>query len=178
SYEFIAELKKIEAIKKGEQMKQPYEVTCTASPNKKVVQKIIVEGKTVGNILLIECKQDIKDDDYDYLILISEIISKVLAQKQFYSNISNVLDEEILYHLLENNIKNKSIIKERLKSNSLVLSMSIEVMVVDISNFKLKKSAYSEELKLGLFDLFSMSESFYYNGNIIIINDNGIDQNS
>src|SRR5699024_4967519 len=121
-------------------------------------------------------KQDIKDDDYDYLILISEIISKVLAQKQFYSNISNVLDEEILYHLLENNIKNKSIIKERLKSNSLVLSVSIEVMVVDISNFKLKKSAYSEELKLGLFNLFPMSESVYYNGNIVIINDKGSEQ--
>ena len=49
SYEFIAELKKLDALIKGRKTERPFEVTCPVSPTKKVVFKIVVKGKTVGN---------------------------------------------------------------------------------------------------------------------------------
>lgn len=171
SYEFIAELTKLEIVKEGRKTNHPFEVTCPASPIKKVVFKIEVEGKIIGNILLLQCQKQIHFDDYDYLRLISEIISKELEKKQFYKNATNVLSEEILYDLLENNMENKDIIKERLKTGSLVFSNNIFVLVVDLSNFELKKSVYARYLNSYLSSLFPMNNSIYYNGHVVIIND-------
>jgi len=171
SYEFIAELTKLEALKKGRKTKRPFEVTCPISPIKKVAFKIDVKGKTVGNILLLECQKQIDIDEYDFLILISDIISKELGKKQFYENTRNVLSEEILYDLLENNIDNKKVIKERLKTSPLVFSTHIFVLVIDISNFELKQSVYTRYLSPNLLKLFPMSSSIYYNGDIVLIND-------
>ncbi|MGH4120768.1 PucR family transcriptional regulator [Clostridium sp.] len=171
SYEFIAELTKLETLKKGRKTKGPYVVTCPISPIKKLVFKIQVNDKTIGNILLLECKKQIDADDYNYLILISEIISKELGKKQFYKNTKNVLSEEILYDLLENNIENRTLIKQRLKNCTLVFSNHIFVLVIDLSNFELKQSVYSRHLNPTLLNLFPMSNSIYYNGAIVIIDD-------
>ena len=171
SYEFIAELTKLETLKNGRKTKRPFEVTCPISPIKKVAFKIEIKNKTIGNVLLLECEKIIDPDDYDYLMLISEIISKELEKKQFYKNTRNVLSEEILYDLLENNIDNKKIIKGRLKNCSLVSSTHIFLLVIDISNFELKQSVYSRYLGPTLLNLFPMSNLIYYNGDIVIIND-------
>ncbi|MBW9156860.1 helix-turn-helix domain-containing protein [Clostridium sp. FP2] len=171
SYEFIAELTKLETLKKGRQTKRPFIVTCPISPIEKIVFKIEINNKTIGNILLLQCEKQVSPDDYDYLILISEIISKELGKKQFYKNTKNVLSEEILYDLLENTIENKEIIKERLKNCSLVFSKHIFVMVIDISNFELRQSIYSRYLSTALLNLFPISNSIYYNGAIVIIDD-------
>lgn len=171
SYEFIAELTKLETLKKGRKTKLPYEVTCPASPIKKIVYKIEVEGKTIGNIILLECEKTIEADEYDYLVLICGIISKELGKKQFYKNTRNVLSEEILYDLLENKIENRKIIKERLRNCSLVSSTHLSVLVVDISNFELKQSVDSKFLNTNLLSLFPTSNSIYYEGDIVIINE-------
>ena len=171
SYEFIAELTKLESLKKGRKTKRPFVVTCPLSPIKKIAFKIQVNDKTIGNILLLECEKQIDPDDYNYLILISEIISKELGKKQFYKNTKNVLSEEILYDLLENNIENRALIKERLKNCTLVFSKHIFVIVINISNFELKQSVYSRYLSPTLLTLFPMSNSIYYNGAIVIIDD-------
>ncbi|MBU3188955.1 helix-turn-helix domain-containing protein [Clostridium bowmanii] len=171
SYEFIAELTKLETLKKGRKTKRPFVVTCPLSPIKKIAFKIQVNDKTIGNILLLECEKQTDPDDYNYLILISEIISKELGKKQFYKNTKNVLSEEILYDLLENNIKNRSLIQERLKNCTLIFSKHIFVLVLDISNFELKQSVYSRYLSPTLLSLFPMSNSIYYNGAIVIIDD-------
>ncbi|MFA9422366.1 MAG: PucR family transcriptional regulator [Sedimentibacter sp.] len=171
SYEFISELTKLESLKKGRKTSYPFEVTCPESPNKKVVFKIEVNGKIIGNIILIECAKKIDPNDYDYLMLISEIISMELEKKQFYRNTRNVLSEEILYDLLENNVKNKDIINERIKNGSLEFSSHIEVLVVDISNYDFKHSIYARYLDSKLANLFPRSKSIYYNGDVIIIND-------
>ncbi|MBW9154207.1 CdaR family transcriptional regulator [Clostridium estertheticum] len=171
SYEFIAELTKLDTLIKGRKTDRPFEVTCPESPIKKVVFKIVVKGKTIGNILLLECEKPVSIDDYDLLMLISEIISKELGKEQFYKNTKNVLSEEILYDLLENNIKNKTIIKERLENFSLVFSPHIFVLVIDISNYELKQSVYSRYLNPNLLNLFPTSSSIYYNGDIVVIND-------
>lgn len=170
SYEFISELTKLKIIKNGRETNRPFEVTCPASPNKKIVYKVDVQGKTVGNIILIECEKEIEPEEYDYLILISEIISKELQKQQFYKNTRNVLSEEILYDLLANNNENKTIIRERLKNGSLVFSNHISVLLIDISNFQLKQSVYDRYLNSSLMNLFPMSNSIYYNGDIVIIN--------
>lgn len=171
SYEFIGELTKLESLKNGRKTSYPFEVTCPESPNKKVVFKIKVGGKTIGNIILIECEKQIDPYDYDYLMLISQIISMELEKKQFYRNARNVLSEEILYDLLENNIKNKTIIEERIKNGGLVFSSHIEVLVVDISNYDSKQSIYARYLDSRLANIFPMGKSIYYNGDVIIIND-------
>lgn len=173
SYEFIAELKKMEVIKRGRKTKRPFEVTCPESPNKKVVFRIEVEGKIIGNILLIECQKQITAEDYDYLVLISDIISRELGKKQFYKNTRNVMSEEILYDLLENNLENKVMIKERIKSAALTFSRHILVLAVDLSGFELKQSAYTRYLNSSLMDLFPVSSSIYYEDYIVIIFDMG-----
>lgn len=171
SYEFISELTKLESLKKGRKTSYPFEVTCPESPNKKVVFKIEVSGKVIGNIILIECVKKIDPYDYDYLMLLSQIISMELEKKQFYRNTRNVLSEEILYDLLENNIKNETIIEERIENGGLVFSSHIEVLVVDITNYDFKKSIYARYLDSKLANLFPMGKSIYYNGDVIIIND-------
>jgi sugar diacid utilization regulator len=171
SYEFISELTKLETIKEGRKAKHPYEVTCHESPIKKIVCKIDVDGKTIGNIILLECKKQIAEDDYKYLMLVSEVISKKLEEKQFYKNARDVLTEEILYDLLENNI-DETIMKERLKNHSLVFSNHMSVLVVDISNYELKHSVYARYLNLNLLKFFPISHSIYYNENIVIIDGN------
>jgi PucR family transcriptional regulator, proline-responsive transcriptional activator len=73
--------------------------------------------------------------------------------------------------LLENRIENKTIIKERLRSCSLASSTHISVLVIDISNFELKQSVDSKYLNSNLLSLFPMSNSIYYEGDIVILNE-------
>lgn len=170
SYGFIAELKKLKVIKEGNKINRPFEVTCPASPTKKVVSRIRVEGKIVGNILLLECQKKIESEDYIYLALISNIISKELSKKHFYRNTRNTIREEILYDLLENNLQNDEIIKERLNNASLKFNKYICIYVIDISKYKLKHSIYDRFLESHILNFFPLGYLIYYKGHITIIN--------
>lgn len=170
SYEFIAELKKLKIIKEVSDLNHPFEVTCPESPNKKVVSRIRVEGKVVGNLILIECQNKIKSDDYVYLELISNIISKELKKKHFYKNTRNTLREEIIYDLLEDNLDDDKIIKERLNHASLIFNDYIRIYVIDISKYKLRHSIYERFLESQILKFFPLGYLIYYKNYIVIIN--------
>ncbi len=170
SYEFIAELKKLKSIKESGNTNHPFEVTCPESPTKKVVSRIRVENKVVGNIILLECQNTIDGDDYDYLELISDIISKELKKKHFYKNTRNTLREEIIYDLLENNLDDEKIIQERLEHSNLVFHKYICIYAIDISKYKMKHSIYERFLETQILKFFPHGYLIYYQNYIVIIN--------
>ncbi len=181
SYEFIAELKKLKVIKEGRNKDKPFEVTCPESPTKKVVSRIRVENRVVGNILLLECQNTIEEDDYIYLELISNIISKELKKKHFYKNTRNTLREEIIYDLLENNLVDDRIIRERLEHSALVFNNYICIHAIDISKYKMKHSIYERFLETQILKFFPHGYLIYYKGYIVIINtskDNNLEEST
>jgi len=170
SYEFIGELKKLKSIKESGNTNHPFEVTCPESPTKKVVSRIRVENKVVGNIILLECQRKIDDDDYDYLELISDIISKELKKKHFYKNTRNTLREEIIYDLLENNLDDEKMMQERLEHSHLVFHKYICIYAIDISKYKMKHSIYERFLETQILKFFPHGYLIYYQNHIVIIN--------
>lgn len=170
SYDLIAELRKLEPLlKEVRKSNKPYEVTCDLSPIKKLICKIKIEGKTIGHILLFECEKQISSKDHDYLMLLRDILAKELDKKQFYRHTKNILSEEILYDILENNITDKAIIKERLANASFIFYKHISVGVIDISKFEVKQYVYMNNWNSHLSNLFPKGISIYYNDHIVLL---------
>ncbi len=170
SYEFISELKKLKIIKDGTTTTKPFEVICPKSPTTKLVSRIRVENKVVGNLVLLECNKKIKEEDFVLLELISSIISKELKKKRFYQNTKNTLKEEIIYDLLENNLKDEKILQERLNLSSLIIHKYICIYTIDISKYKLKHSIYERFLESQISKFFPQGYLIYYKNHLVVIN--------
>lgn len=173
SYDFIMEVKKIKSVQDGRKSDEPYEVICKKSPILKLVSKIKINDKYVGNVILLECKRPIIKRDKEILTLTSEIVAEEMKKNVFYRNTKNVVYEDFIYDLLEDNLSGRDIVNERMKSANIKLGKKLSALVFDISKYN-PSDRCCGYLRDTFNSLFPSKSSVYYNDNIVIINDNDI----
>lgn len=170
SYEFISEVKSIEAVKQSPDSSEPYEVVCSASPIKKLVSKVRIDGKSIGYIILIESKQKFIDGTYQTMKLLSHVISEKLKKNKRYRNLNGLMHENILIDILEKNITSKEVLLERSKSADYSFGENLFLLTIDISNYHANKTKTSS-LKESLRYFFPNEKFVFYQGNILILID-------
>jgi len=171
SLKFIKAVKKMKEVKKAPNSNNPYVVTCFASPTRKMVSKVIINHKCVGNLIMLEDHVNFDDKNKELFKTLSNVISEKLSKISKYSNIRGLMYENFLFDLIENNIKNEEILKERAESCDIEINKEYFLLNFDFSKMEKNKNfnnAFDE-----IQEYFLNLKTIYYNNNfIVLINSN------
>jgi len=176
SYEFITSVRNLSSVQQGLEKDEVYEVECPESPNKKLICKIKVNNKHIGNIILLQCENEFSYYDEKLLSITSRVIGEEMKKSDMYRNTNNTLYDELIYDILDNNLTKREL-KKRLQVSEFQFSKEIYVLVFDISNYDSKGKSFSY-LHDRFQSFFYVDNSVYYNNNIIFIWDKNIENMS
>ncbi|WP_353893925.1 helix-turn-helix domain-containing protein [Proteinivorax hydrogeniformans] len=168
TFEFISEVKKIDALKKAPLSADPFIVTCFASPNKKLVSKVIVDEKVVGFIVVLENQEKITEKSNEFLSLLSNVISQEINSNKEFSNMVGLMHENLLVDILEGRIEDHDIIEERIKSSEIAIKDKFQVLVFNISKYK-PSMYYRDNLKQGLSAIFKSIYPIFYKDYVVAL---------
>ena len=77
-YEFITEVKKLKSVQMANPGTAPFEVTCSASPYKKLACRVYCKDAWIGSLLLIEGEQTYRQEHYEMLRMLSSVTGYTL----------------------------------------------------------------------------------------------------
>ncbi|WP_425446883.1 PucR family transcriptional regulator [Dethiothermospora halolimnae] len=177
SYEFIAEVNKMDSVKKSPTNENPFLVTCRANDIKKLTSKIFIDNKMVGYVIMLECNEIIAYKHQKLLNIVSKVLADELKKDKFYKNMRGLMYEKLLVDLIEDKIKDKDIAVERIKGCGYNFNKDLALLALDLSDYK-NKGHRNDYLKDSIDSIFPMGKSIFYNGYIlylIYINDKFIE---
>lgn len=99
SYEFIKEVHKIEALSPFPNSSEPFEVVCTASPNRKICTKIYDKGILVAYVILL----DLHGTDAGYRRILKQsagVLCEVLKKSEHHGQLFASQKESLFLDLL------------------------------------------------------------------------------
>ncbi|WP_170834613.1 PucR family transcriptional regulator [Natronincola peptidivorans] len=166
SFEFISAVKKISTLKKAPDTSDPFIVTCYASPNQKLISKVVLDCKVVGYIVVLESQQDFNQESTNFLSLLSNVIAQEIKNSKVLNNITGLMHENFLMDLLDDKISDASILLERIKNTGMPLNKFFYVLVLNVSNYR-PSSNYRDALKNGLGGVFTNIYSIFYKDHIV-----------
>ncbi|WP_019912690.1 PucR family transcriptional regulator [Paenibacillus sp. HW567] len=170
SYDFIATVKKMKSVQNGVKSVEPYEVICSGSAAVKVVAKVKIGNKLVGNVILLGCRRVIHPRDHDLAAFVSEMVAAELQKISFYRNSTHAVYEEMIYDLLENDPGGKELTEERLRSCNIKLNGKLSVLVLDITRYD-ATDKYNGYLRDRISTFFKAERLIFYNEHIVIVRD-------
>lgn len=167
SYEFIAAVKKLKSVKESPLTIEPYKVICDESSINKFVSKIIIGGKVVAYLLLLQEEGEVLEEHLNIFKVLNSAITEELKSNATYKNIKGVKYENLLLDLLEGKITEEAVALERMKSAECNFSEEMYVLLLDISTYAL--NVKDKNLKASIEEAFIGAKSIYYKDDIIIL---------
>ncbi|WP_350342916.1 helix-turn-helix domain-containing protein [Proteinivorax tanatarense] len=161
SFEFISEVKKIDALVKSPNTEKPFVVNCYASPNDKLVSKVIIGEKLVGYLIVLQSEEHFTYKTHEFLALLSTVIAQEINNNKDFSNMVGLMYENLLLDILDKKIDDHKLIEERIKRSELKMKKNFKVLVFDILSYNPSRF-YRENLKNGLNKIFSSIYSVFY----------------
>lgn len=89
SYDFISAVKALPNIKNVSKSTETLEVTCIASPNRKLTRKVFFNKKQVGFILMIEGEKKFSQSNEELLSIVSDAIEYTI--KNYIANLAEII---------------------------------------------------------------------------------------
>ncbi|WP_291570097.1 PucR family transcriptional regulator [Clostridium sp. UBA4548] len=169
SYEFIAAVKKIKSVKESPLSIEPYKVVCDESNINKFVSKVIIHGKVVAYLLLLQEEGEVLEEHLNIFKVLNSAITEELKSNSTYKNIKGVKYENLLLDLLEGKITEEAVALERMKSAECNFGEEIHVLLMDISNYTL--NGKDKNLKASIEEELIGSKSIFYKDDILILLD-------
>ncbi|MEK3673987.1 PucR family transcriptional regulator [Paenibacillus sp. FSL R10-2771] len=173
SYDFIAAVNRMESVRRGKQSDASYEVACEETSNTKLISKIKVGGKPIGNVLLLGCKHPFRPIDSELLSLTATVLAEEMGKSSYYRNAKNIKVEDIICGLLELQLQDSNTLQERLQSADLRLGKDLLVLLFDLTGY-VDSGRYDDYLRERLQLLFPGSPCAYYEGRIVLIHNGSL----
>ncbi|MEK5414062.1 hypothetical protein BSK49_13470 [Paenibacillus odorifer] len=173
SYDFIAAVSKMNSVQRGKQSDESYEVTCEETSNSKLISKIKVAGKQIGNVLLLGCTNPFRARDNELLSITATILAEEMGKNSYYRNAKNIKVEDFICALLEEQLQDNRIIQDRMRSAGLKFGNQLLVLLFDLTWYE-GSGRYDDYLRERLQQLFPGSPSTYYDGQIVMIHDGNL----
>ncbi|CQR54007.1 PucR family transcriptional regulator [Paenibacillus riograndensis] len=168
SYDFIAAVQKMKSVQNGAKSGEPYEVFCSGSAAAKMVARIKIGDKPVGNLILLGTERPVHPRDRDLAAFAGEMVAAELQKNSFYRNSAHAVYDELIYDLLENHLSGKELVQERLRSGNIRLTGRLSVLVLDIVQYD-ASGKYNGYLRDRISTLFTAERQIFYNGHIVSI---------
>jgi hypothetical protein len=158
----------MDSVRRGKQSDASYEVACEETSNTKLIAKIKVGGKQIGNVLLLGSKHPFRPVDSGLLSLTATVLAEEMVKNSYYRNAKNIKVEDILCGLLEQQLQDSHTIQERLQSADLKFGDTLLVLLFDLTGY-VDSGRYDDYLRERLQQLFPGSPCTYYENRIVLI---------
>lgn len=135
---------------------------------KRIVGKIKLNDKTIGYIGVLENNRKLIEEDITITGLLCDVVASELQKNKIYDNLTGVKHEFLLVDLLDERIRNESIIKERSAALFPTISRNLFVVAVNIpeSNINSRLLGY---LRWSFESALPSCKSVYYNDHVILV---------
>ncbi|MEK4851442.1 helix-turn-helix domain-containing protein [Paenibacillus sp. FSL H7-0756] len=140
SYDFIAAVHQLKSVQTGIESLEAYEVECSGSQVTKLVAKIRIGSKPVGNVIVLGDTRPIERRDHELAGFTAGLVAAELAKNSFYRNSSQAEYEELIYGLLENEENGPLLIQESLRSGMHLPEGRLSVLVLDLAGYDVSVS--------------------------------------
>jgi len=93
------------------------------------------DGVQLGNICVVACMKPFEDGDMELIEIFCEILSVELQNSEFYQKIDRVYQESLLDMLIDGEVKDDNIVKEKIAELRGRLKANLYIGVIDISQY-------------------------------------------
>ncbi|WP_164880667.1 PucR family transcriptional regulator [Clostridium manihotivorum] len=169
SYEFISYVQKQKELRGSSLNNEPFPFKCIASPYIKYVSKLVIDSRLVGYLVLLECNKKVRPEHLSLLKILNNAIVEELRTNLFYRTTKGNNYENLIYDLLEDNIKDENIALEKMRNSNCNFSKNLFLVTIDLSNYK--QVSPNQPLKHYLDNIFINSKFIYYKEDIVILLD-------
>ncbi|MGI6423726.1 MAG: PucR family transcriptional regulator, partial [Tepidanaerobacteraceae bacterium] len=179
SYDLISTFRKEGVVEKIAKSEEPL-LTETGFSEKirRIHGKIIINNKLVGYLGVLEHKQKFKEEDFQTIKLLCNVISEEMRKNRNYYLTKGLMYESLLIDLLDNAIQNWEHVKERLKAAGLKLESNLYLAVINFINEDIANYHLVDYLRDYIDHQLKYSKSIFYNDRIVVflsLKDNQID---
>ncbi|WP_340024275.1 helix-turn-helix domain-containing protein [Paenibacillus sp. FSL K6-1096] len=166
SYDFIAAVHQLTSVQTGIASQEAYEVECSGSEVTKLVAKIRIGSKPVGNVIVLGDTRPIRQRDHELAGFTAELVAAELAKNSFYRNSSQAEYEELIYRLLEGEANGLALIQESQRSGVRLPKGRLSVMVLDLAGYE-AASKYNGYLRDQLHLYFGKERLIFYHEHMV-----------
>ena len=170
SYEFISAVKKIKSFQSSPNTNEPFIVICPESPIRKLVSKVIIDGNSVGYVIILESNEKFTDNTHEVIKLLSNVISEELKKDQVYRNLNGLMYENLIVDILEKSVADEKTLNERMKSANCNFGDNLYLLIAEISHYNTTNTP-PNYLKQSLEQIFTEHKSLFYKDHILILVD-------
>lgn len=135
SYDFIAAVHQLKSVQTGIESVEAYEVECSGSQVTKLVAKIRIGSKPVGNVIVLGDTRPIEQRDHELAGFTAGLVAAELAKNSFYRNSSQAEYEELIYGLLDNEENGPVLIQESLRSGVHLPKGRLSILVLELAGY-------------------------------------------
>ncbi|WP_238652842.1 PucR family transcriptional regulator [Paenibacillus piscarius] len=166
SYDFIAAVHQMKSVQTGRASQEAYEVECSGSEVTKLVAKVRIGSKPVGNVIVLGNIRPIRQRDHELAGFTAELAAAELAKNSFYRNSCQAGYEELIYGLLEEEANGPALVQESLRSGMHLPGGRLSVMVLDLAGYQ-AASNYNGYLRNQLHLYFGKERLIFYREHLV-----------
>ncbi len=130
--------------------------------------RVAVGSRPVATVAVIEYYKPFEERDYFLLSMLANAISAEMQKNKFLHYTRGLLYEEFIVDLIEERLKNPSVIEEKVKSLNLGLKKFIHVITIDVKEFDITYFSIPY-MRDYLEKMVSGSKAIIYNDKITMI---------
>jgi len=135
----------------------------------RIIWRLKVKNKIVGQLCVLECYRTLNENDTRLFAKICDAVSCEMQKNTFIRNSKGHMYETFILDILEEKIKAKKTVDERIKYLNIVLKEYLYVFTVDTTTLYDKDNIYITYLSDVLEQIISGSKSVIYRDNIVLI---------
>lgn len=133
-----------------------------------IIANVIVDKKIVAYILVPEYQKPFSEFDYIFIQVLSNIISLGIKRNQLVLNICKRPYELLIEDILEGNIKNPKVIKDKMSQNGINIKEYSHMYIMTIRQTDFENTII-QYIKKYIERFFCIGQSVLYNNNIVIV---------
>lgn len=168
-YDFVIQVNALPCVKIGKISKTTYEVQCSQSDHKKLVCNLVSNGVIKGNIILLGCKKEVAESDFNLLSVVSKVIALKMKQITNTPKDTNIVIQDFLYDVLNHNFISRNEMNERMKIVNLKFQKELRIIVFDIERLNDIQKSCNDVINIFSNHHIQMEYSVFYEHRIVMI---------
>ncbi|MCR4435241.1 MAG: helix-turn-helix domain-containing protein [Clostridiales bacterium] len=133
-----------------------------------ITAKVTIDNTVVGYLLVFGVQKKLDHQDIDLMALLSDVIASEMQKDKFYKNTKGAIHENIIRDLLEERLRDKKVIEERVRSMDLNPDEPHCIIAVDVRQFYASRFFLSF-LRSSLENIIPSSKSVIFEDYIVMV---------
>lgn len=163
SYEFVKEVISYQSVLEAPESEQPFTVICHKSKTRKLVSKIIFEGKLYGFMIVLETNTTIPHYKEVLLSDVSKVVSNYLRGK---ITLHLDVEEKLVIDLIEGQIKTDEELAERRKAGKYLFGKTNRLLLIKSKGLSREPR---DSIEKALYQIFPRERQVIYQEYLLVL---------